>query len=42
VKRRIRQEQNCIDDFFDFTDPANRVQPFQEIVGVLRFVHREY
>jgi len=33
-ERRIRQEQNCIDDFLDFTDPANRVQPFQKIVGL--------
>jgi hypothetical protein len=35
----VYQEQNCIYDFFDFTHPADRVQPFEELMG-LRFMHR--
>ena len=35
----VDQEQNCIYDFFDFTHPAERVQPFQKFMG-LRFMHR--
>jgi len=31
-ERRVRQEQNGIDDFFDFTILPTGWQPFQEIV----------
>ena len=29
----VYQEQNCIYDFFDFTHPADRVQPFEKLMG---------
>jgi len=35
----VYQEQNGIYDFFDFTHPADRVQPFEKLMG-LRFMHR--
>src|SRR5712671_1103615 len=35
----VHQEQNCIHDFFDFTHPADRVQPFEKLMG-LGFMHR--
>ena len=28
----VGQEQNCIYDFFDLTDPGDRVQPFQKLM----------
>jgi hypothetical protein len=35
----VYQEQNCIYDFFDFTHPADGVQPLEKLMG-LGFVHR--
>src|SRR5260370_7214362 len=37
----LRQEQNCIYDFLDFTHPADRVQPFEKLIG-LGFMHRSF
>src|SRR6266481_9372496 len=34
----VRQEQDCIHDFLDFTHPIDRMQPFEELV-TLRLVH---
>jgi len=31
-ERGVSQKQSCVDDFFDFTDPADRVQPFQKVM----------
>ena len=30
----VYQEQNCIYDFFDFAHPADRVQPFEKLMGL--------
>ena len=38
-ERGVRQEQHCIYDFFDFTHPSDRVQPFEKLMG-LGFMHR--
>src|SRR6202035_5419670 len=27
----VRQVQNCVHDFFNFTDPADRLQPFERL-----------
>src|SRR6266446_1344095 len=35
----VRQVQNCVHDLFDFTDPADRMQPFEKLKG-LGFMHR--
>jgi len=40
-ERGVRQEQNCIYDFFDFTHPAHGVQSFQRLIG-LGFMHRSF
>src|SRR3954471_21599446 len=34
----VGQKQSCVDDFFDLTDPADRVQSFEEVMS-LRFMH---
>src|SRR5258705_719855 len=35
----VRQIENCIYNFLDFTDPADRMQAFQKLKG-LWFMHR--
>src|SRR5882724_3812049 len=37
-ERGVGQKQNCVDDFFDLTDPADRVQPFEKVMS-FRFMH---
>src|SRR5436853_4957032 len=37
-ERGVGQKQGCVDDFFDLTDPADRVQPFEKVMS-FRFVH---
>src|SRR5437870_11628308 len=37
--RGVGQKQSCVDDFFDLTDPAERVQPFEKVMSFW-FVHR--
>src|ERR1700687_5389402 len=38
-ERGVGQKQNCVDDFFDLTDPADRVQPSEKVMS-FRFMHR--
>src|ERR1700687_1482447 len=38
-ERGVGQKQSCVDDFFDLTDSADRVQPFEKVVS-FRFMHR--
>jgi len=38
-ERGVSEKQSGVDDFFDLTDPANRVQPFEEVM-IFRFMHR--
>src|SRR3982074_523533 len=38
-ERGVGQKQSCVDDFFDLTDPADRVQPFEKVMS-FRFMHR--
>src|ERR1700686_3991682 len=38
-ERGVGQKQSRIDDFFDLTDPADRMQPFEKVMG-FRFMHR--
>jgi len=37
-ERGVGRKQSCVDDFFDFTDPADRVQPFEKVIS-FRFMH---
>src|SRR6267378_8396781 len=37
-ERGVGQKQSSVDDFFDLTDPADRVQPFEEVMS-FRFMH---
>src|SRR5436309_7233245 len=37
-ERRVGQKQSRVDDFFDLTDPADRVQPFEKVMS-LRLMH---
>ena len=37
-ERGVGQKQSCVDDFFDLTDPADRVQPFEKVMG-FGFMH---
>src|SRR5258706_1932941 len=34
----VDQKQSCVDYFLHLTDPADRVQPFEEVMG-FRFMH---
>src|SRR6266403_937720 len=38
-ERGIGQKQSRVDDFFDLTNPADRVQPFEKVMS-FRFMHR--
>src|ERR1700730_5631190 len=38
-ERGVGQKQNCVDDFFDLTDPADRGQPSEKVMS-FRFMHR--
>src|SRR5437016_10698635 len=38
-ERGVGQKQSCVDHFFDLTDPAERVQPFEKVMSFW-FVHR--
>src|SRR5258705_1543603 len=38
-ERGVGQKQSCVDDFFDLTDPADRVQSFEEVMS-FRLMHR--
>jgi hypothetical protein len=40
-ERGVRQEQNCIHDFFDFTQPADRVRLFFRLIS-LGWVHGSF
>jgi hypothetical protein len=33
IEHGVRQEQNRIDYFFDFPNPADRVQPLERFIG---------
>src|SRR5882762_8338997 len=37
-ERGVGQKQSRVDDFFDLTDPADRVQPFEKFMS-FRFMH---
>jgi hypothetical protein len=37
-ERGVGKKQSCVDDFFDLTDPADRVQPFEKVMS-FRFMH---
>src|ERR1700729_1583607 len=37
-KRGVGQKQNSVDDFFDLTEPADWVQPFEKVMG-FGFMH---
>src|SRR5262245_37636482 len=37
-ERGIAQKQSCIDDFFDLTEPAERLQTLEKVMG-FRFMH---
>src|SRR5215472_7328402 len=37
-KRGVDQKQSCIDDFFDLTDPADRLQTLEKVMS-FRFMH---
>src|SRR5258708_37235087 len=37
-ERGVGQKQSCVNDFFDLTDPAHRVQSFEKVMS-FRFMH---